>query len=141
MVDFTHHPDPPAGDFVIDLPRIDFIIEALTRLHKDPSAAATRKGAALLNELGQMMLDNAPLIRDRLHEAERLRDYELLRPLAEWHEDDGIALWWRVPVCEPPEYVGSPLDDDWPFDDEDTDLYWTPIPGSPETIEERDARE
>jgi hypothetical protein len=31
------------------------------------------------------------------------------RPLADWHEDDGPALWWRFPIDEPP-YVGTPLD-------------------------------
>ena len=35
------------------------------------------------------------------------------RPLAEWFEDDGVVLWWRFPIEEPP-YVGTPLDDDWP---------------------------
>ena len=33
-------------------------------------------------------------------------------PVAEWNEDDGDVLWWRLPVEEPP-YVGSPLCDDW----------------------------
>ena len=31
------------------------------------------------------------------------------RPLAEWHEGIGNALWWRFPVSEAP-YVGAPLD-------------------------------
>ena len=33
-------------------------------------------------------------------------------PVAEWNEDDGDVLWWRLPVKESP-YVGSPLWDDW----------------------------
>jgi hypothetical protein len=36
-----------------------------------------------------------------------------LRPLEEWHEDYGNALWWALPICEPP-YAGSPLDTEWP---------------------------
>ncbi len=44
------------------------------------------------------------------------------RPIAEWHEDHGPALWWRFPVNEPP-YSGSPLDDDWPG----YHTHWTPI--------------
>jgi hypothetical protein len=44
------------------------------------------------------------------------------RPLDEWDEDDGAALWWVLPVCEPP-YVGSPLDDDFP----DYVTHWTPL--------------
>ena len=31
------------------------------------------------------------------------------RPLSEWHEDIGPAMWWRFPIDEPP-YVGTPLD-------------------------------
>ena len=45
------------------------------------------------------------------------------RPLADWHEDDGPALWWTLPMCEAP-YSGSPLDSDWP----DCHTHWTPIP-------------
>lgn len=35
------------------------------------------------------------------------------RPLADWHEDIGDALWWRFPISEAP-YVGTPSDSDWP---------------------------
>lgn len=35
-----------------------------------------------------------------------------LRPLDEWHEDDGPVLWWHWPIQEPP-WVGTPLDSDW----------------------------
>jgi hypothetical protein len=31
------------------------------------------------------------------------------RPLSEWHEGIGDALWWRFPITESP-YVGTPLD-------------------------------
>jgi hypothetical protein len=43
-------------------------------------------------------------------------------PIEKWHEDDGPALWWTLPVSEPP-YVGSPLDDAWPG----YHTHWTPI--------------
>lgn len=46
------------------------------------------------------------------------------RPLSEWHEDDGEALWWRFPICQAP-YVGTPLDDDFPMTVVPT--HWTPI--------------
>jgi hypothetical protein len=36
-----------------------------------------------------------------------------MRPLSDWHEDDGDVLWWFFPISEPP-YVGSPFDSDWP---------------------------
>ena len=39
-------------------------------------------------------------------------NYEVLRPLSEWQEDDGDVLWYRVPIHEPP-FVSSPLRSDW----------------------------
>jgi hypothetical protein len=45
------------------------------------------------------------------------------RPLDEWDEDDGPALWWELPVTEPP-YAGTPDDSDWPG----YHTHWTPIP-------------
>lgn len=72
------------------------------------------------------------------------------RPFAEWHEDHGNVLWWRLPVSEPP-YCGTPLDlgrgfrvtfeigvedavemtgntGGWPFTEEDEPhLWWTPL--------------
>lgn len=52
--------------------------------------------------------------------ARRLEDLSLLRPLDAWGEDDGVCLWWCVPIVEPP-YVGTPLDDDFP----DYVTHWT----------------
>lgn len=50
------------------------------------------------------------------------------RPLSEWHEDYSSALWHRMPIEEPP-YVGSPDCSDWPYSDEDEpNLFWTPLP-------------
>jgi len=57
------------------------------------------------------------------------------RPMSEWNEEDGPALWWRFPVVEPP-YVGSPLDDDWWEGNHPSAFtHWTPItvPNQPET--------
>jgi hypothetical protein len=42
--------------------------------------------------------------------------------LADWHEDIGPALWWVLPLREPP-WVGTPLDSDWP----DYHTHWTPL--------------
>lgn len=52
------------------------------------------------------------------------------RPLAEWHEDDGPVLWWKLPVDEPP-WVGTPLDDDWPMPGGPYYTHWTPLPMLP----------
>lgn len=47
----------------------------------------------------------------------------IAQPFDSWHEDIGAVLWWTFPVCEPP-YCGTPLDDDWPFDDDERPA-WT----------------
>ncbi|WP_213956293.1 hypothetical protein [Variovorax sp. dw_954] len=51
-----------------------------------------------------------------------LRQKRTPRPLADWHEDYGAALWWAFPVNEAP-YSGSPLSSDWPG----YHTHWTPI--------------
>jgi hypothetical protein len=40
--------------------------------------------------------------------------YFYAQPKNDWHEDYGSCLWWKFPIVEEP-YVGSPLDDDFPF--------------------------
>lgn len=70
----------------------------------------------------------------------------IARPLAEWHEDDGPALWWRFPIMEP-LYVGTPLDcptrveiaiDGWVTDTRKFGgwpgyhTHWTPLPPLPD---------
>lgn len=49
---------------------------------------------------------------------------ELFHPrhIESWHEDEGPALFWHFPVCEPP-YSGTPLDEGFP----DGMTHWTPI--------------
>lgn len=63
------------------------------------------------------------LLGDAAAELARLRGVERLRPLDEWHEDCGPALWWRFPIEEAP-YCGGPLDCDWPG----YHTHWSPIP-------------
>ena len=56
----------------------------------------------------------------------------IARSLAEWHEDDGYAVWWawngdlRGWAGEP-AYIGSPLCDDWPG----YHTHWTAHPTQP----------
>lgn len=59
--------------------------------------------------MGEIMERIARL--DRMQQA--FIDARVTRPLSEWHDDDGAALWWRFPIVEPP-YVGTPGDSDWP---------------------------
>mgnify|MGYP001761385437 CR=1 FL=1 len=49
-----------------------------------------------------------------------------VRPLSEWHEDDGPVTWWNLPVDEP-AWIGTPLDSDWPG----YHSHWTPHPVLP----------
>lgn len=55
-----------------------------------------------------------------------------VRPLEEWHEDHGNAVWWtwdndRKEWLGEPAYIGKPLDSDWP----DYHTHWTPHPAFP----------
>jgi hypothetical protein len=60
---------------------------------------------------------------ERLEAAEaQVRQLKTARPIDEWHEDYGAALWWTFPIEEPP-YCGSPLDSEWPG----YHTHWTPI--------------
>lgn len=65
-------------------------------------------------------------------EAELLR-LHTARPLSEWHEDLGVALWHHFPICEPP-YCGDPLASDWP----DYHTHWSPVPDCNRIQEEFD---
>lgn len=57
--------------------------------------------------------------------AERLRGLTEVRDFMDWHDDSGDVLWWRAPIKEPPHYVGTPLDNGWPFDEsEHAQLVW-----------------
>lgn len=52
------------------------------------------------------------------------------RPLEEWHEDYGFAVWWTWREGEwlgEPSYIGSPLCSDWPG----YHTHWTPHPDFP----------
>lgn len=56
-------------------------------------------------------------------EAQHQRAADTLQHRDAWGEDDGPAIWWLVPIQEPP-YVGTPLDDDFP----EYVTHWTRLP-------------
>lgn len=71
----------------------------------------------------EQYLENATYINRMLRKESReyrktLEFFSKPIPYEEWHEDDGLVIWWRMPIEEPP-YVGSPLCDDW------TENYYT----------------
>ena len=82
----------------------------------------------LVAELRALEIKTANAILALLDEVERLRA-PVPRPIDEWHDDCGAALWWTLPVCEPP-YAGAPGLSDWPGGH----THWTPIvcPREPE---------
>jgi hypothetical protein len=50
-----------------------------------------------------------------------------VKPLDDWHEDDGFAVWWTWQDGDwlgEPSYIGSPLCSDWPG----YHTHWTPHP-------------
>ncbi len=56
----------------------------------------------------------------------------LARSLSEWHEEDGVVVWWawngeRRGWAGEAAYIGSPLCDDWPG----YHTHWTPHPQQP----------
>lgn len=56
--------------------------------------------------------------------------HETARPIDEWHEDFGYAVWWTFKDGDwlgEPSYIGSPLCDDWPG----YHTHWTPHPKFP----------
>ena len=79
---------------------------------------------------GGLRRDHCLAAAERLRAIAAPRVATVARPIDEWHEDRGDALWWRFPIDEPP-YVGSPICDDWPG----YHTHWTPIvcPDAPPT--------
>lgn len=54
----------------------------------------------------------------------------IARPLAEWHEGDGPAMWWAWCGSDwagEPAWCGTPNDSDWPG----YHTHWTPHPAWP----------
>jgi hypothetical protein len=82
------------------------------------------KRCALLGLRAHEGLPCEPAVAEMAAELLEHDELHTARPLDEWHEDEGLMLWWRFPIDEPP-YVGSPLDDDWPG----YHTHWSPIPG------------
>lgn len=90
-----------------------------------PSEVATRlstlideqiKGRSEFHQLLVVDSKQAPMV-------EHVENFCIARPLDEWCEQDGPALWWKFPIVEPP-YSGSPLCDNFP----DYVTHWTRIP-------------
>lgn len=74
-------------------------------------------------ELATLRTSAERMEAEHAEETARLTAVETPRPISEWHEDMGFALWWILPVCEPP-YSGSPGCDDWP----EYHTHFTPLP-------------
>lgn len=80
-------------------------------------------GAQVVHVYGEKWLQ-------RVDEVDAAPPITAARPLEEWHEDHGFAVWWTWRDGDwlgEPSYVGSPLCDDWPG----YHTHWTPHPTFP----------
>lgn len=75
------------------------------------------------------------ILHARIAELERERDVAraeiarltTLRPMSEWHEDDGLVLWWNDTENNQFPFFGYPSSIDWPWHSFKP-AGWTPIP-------------
>lgn len=49
---------------------------------------------------------------------------QVFKPVEEWHEEDGLALFFKLDTGEAP-FVTSPISSDW---DADYFTHWMPLP-------------
>lgn len=109
---------------------IQSLIESSRDLQAERDALKTRV-EELENALAEMTEDrdlwagnhdeyHCPFEADLAREKERnraldeiLKMWTIARPLSEYHEDMGCALWFKYPIDEPP-YVGDPNCCNWP---------------------------
>lgn len=118
----------PDGDLDAEAATIREEYDAVLALIRDAVEAAESEDPETEITFLRRVADARQQIIDELI-AERCakQDAEMPRPLADWHEDDGPVVWWRMPV-EEPAWIGTPLDDDWPG----YHTHWTPHPPVPE---------
>jgi len=81
---------------------MDAHMDAQGRLANKPVEAARKQFMEIRN------------LEARVKELEsQIASWRVARPISEYHEDMGCALWFEYPICEPP-YVGTTNDCDWP---------------------------
>lgn len=74
----------------------------------------------------------------RLAQAEGGPKVTEVRPLDEWHEDYGDAVWWTWQDGQwlgEPSYIGGPNDSDWPG----YHTHWSPHPAFPAALHPQSA--
>jgi len=81
------------------------------------------------------MVDSANQAAAELLANEAVKSMFQFQEAKAWHEDIGLCMWFKVPVCEPP-VITSPDSDDWVEDNYThfLDIRKWPIPaenGSP----------
>lgn len=94
-------------DLIADLQRALEQKRALDKTYQK-YAGTSRNEADRLESLIRDLTDTIPRTE---HDATlaALSDMTMPRPLSEWSEEVGPALWWVFPITEAP-YVGSPND-------------------------------
>ena len=79
-----------------------------------------------------------PAAEARLAQAEGGPTVTEARPLDEWHEDYGDAVWWTWQDGQwlgEPSYIGGPNDSDWPG----YHTHWSPHPAFPAALHPQSA--
>lgn len=77
-------------------------------------------------------------LKTRLAQAEQVPAVTEVRPLDEWHEDYGDAVWWTWQDGQwlgEPSYIGGPNDSDWPG----YHTHWSPHPAFPAALHPQSA--
>lgn len=117
-------PDPMAGDAVAKSSLTDGqIIDLANAAFRDCNGGSL---ARMDNDLFYLRTVRAAL-------AAQPAAVDGVRPLDDWHEDDGPVVWWKLPVDEP-AWIGTPLDSDWPG----YHTHWTPHPAVPAIAQQED---
>ena len=105
---------------ILDRKGFAFQLECLNDGRSTWSGAALRKTVEILRRHDEALRESARLLQAALDDQRealgRLEEELRLEPAGTWHDDDGEALWWTVPITESP-YVGSPLDVKFPWPD------------------------
>lgn len=79
--------------------------------------------------LEQAIKDLHEMALDIINYTNELKKEETPKKFSEWGYEDGDVMWWEIPIAGPPEYIGSPTDSSWPWEEEDEEkLCWMAFP-------------
>lgn len=101
--------------------KADKMLASMTQAEKDTILEKHRlTDRSIQEDIFLSMLNHNHLLTEALLEAHaEIENLTSLHPIDEWHEDHGTVVWWSTDddAVVIPDYIGSPLDSDWPSDD------------------------